>query len=112
MHAMPARLQHMMLQLQKFDITLVYKKGAELYVADTLSRASLPERVDDIIDTERFEVMTVLPILRPECLNFNVLPLMIQFCRLLVNTSNKDGQNVPFPSPSSLFKSFTRFAMS
>ena len=38
------------------------KKGAELYVADTLSRAPLPERVDDIIDTERFEVMTVLPI--------------------------------------------------
>ena len=62
MHAIPARLQHMMLQLQKFDITLVYKKGAELYVADTLSRAPLPERVDDIVDTERFEVMTVLPI--------------------------------------------------
>ena len=62
MHAIPARLQHMMLQLQKFDITLVYKKGAELYVADTLSRAPLTERVDDIVDTERFEVMTVLPI--------------------------------------------------
>ena len=49
----------MMLQLQKFDITLVYKKGAELYVGDTLSHAPLPQRVDDIVDTERFEVMTV-----------------------------------------------------
>ena len=61
MHAIPARLQHMMLQLQKVNITLVYKKGAELYVADTLPRAPLPERVDDIVDTDRVEVMTVLP---------------------------------------------------
>jgi hypothetical protein len=62
MHAVPARLQRMMLPLQKFDITLIYKKGAELYVADTLSRAPLPQRDDDITEPERFEVMSVLPI--------------------------------------------------
>ena len=41
MHIIPARLQRMHLQLQKYDIELLYKKGAELYIADTLSRAPL-----------------------------------------------------------------------
>lgn len=52
----PARLQSMMLSLQRYNIQLIYKKGKELYLADTLSRApraqSTPERFD-------YEVMTV-----------------------------------------------------
>lgn len=35
----PARLQKMMLRLQRYDFELHYKRGAELYLADTLSRA-------------------------------------------------------------------------
>ena len=35
----PSRLQRMMLQLQGYDIELVYKKGTEMYIADALSRA-------------------------------------------------------------------------
>ena len=42
LHNAPARLQRMLLQLQKYNITLVYKKGKELFLADTLSRAPLP----------------------------------------------------------------------
>ena len=38
----PKRLQRMLLRLQKFDIEMTYKKGTELYIADTLSRAYLP----------------------------------------------------------------------
>uniref|UniRef100_A0AAQ5Z5J2 ribonuclease H n=1 Tax=Amphiprion ocellaris TaxID=80972 RepID=A0AAQ5Z5J2_AMPOC len=38
-HAAPARLQRMLLQLQSYDISLVYKKGKNMYLADTLSRA-------------------------------------------------------------------------
>lgn len=38
----PRRLQQMLLRLQKFEYNIVYKKGAEMYVADTLSRAYLP----------------------------------------------------------------------
>jgi hypothetical protein len=37
----PKRLQRMLLFLQKFQLQVVYKKGAELYIADTLSRAYL-----------------------------------------------------------------------
>ena len=39
----PKRLQRMLLQLQKFSLSVRYKKGKLMYVADTLSRAHLPE---------------------------------------------------------------------
>ena len=38
----PAWLQRMLLRLQKYDIRVKYTPGKELYVADTLSRAYLP----------------------------------------------------------------------
>ena len=37
----PRRLQRMMLQMQRFDYEVVYKKGTTMYLADTLSRAYL-----------------------------------------------------------------------
>ena len=39
LHAAPACLQRMLLQLQRYNLKFVYKKGTELYLADTLSRA-------------------------------------------------------------------------
>ena len=38
----PKRLQRMLLQLQKYNLKIVYKPGKELFIADTLSRALLP----------------------------------------------------------------------
>ena len=38
----PKRLQRMILRLQKYNLNVTYKKGAEMYIADTLSRAALP----------------------------------------------------------------------
>ena len=35
----PLRLQRMILKLQKYDVRITYKKGTQLYIADTLSRA-------------------------------------------------------------------------
>ena len=37
----PRRLQRMLLQLQKYDVTIQYKKGQLMHLADTLSRAHL-----------------------------------------------------------------------
>jgi len=37
----PKRLQRMLLRLQRYDLHVVYKKGTEMYLADTLSRAYL-----------------------------------------------------------------------
>ena len=45
LHKAPKRLQGMMLRLIQYDIEVVYKKGKEMYIADTLSRACLPEDI-------------------------------------------------------------------
>ena len=38
----PKRLQRMLLQLQKYCLSIKYKRGQHMYLADTLSRAYLP----------------------------------------------------------------------
>lgn len=60
LHSAPARLQRMLLQLQKYHITLIYKKGKELFIADTLSRA--PNKTTQSAESYDLEVMTVLSI--------------------------------------------------
>ena len=42
LHKAPKRLQAMMMRLQNYDATVTYRKGTEVLLADTLSRASLP----------------------------------------------------------------------
>ena len=37
----------MLMQLQAYDIILVYKKGTEMYIADALSRAFPPDITDE-----------------------------------------------------------------
>ena len=48
----------MLMQLQEYDITLTYKKGTEMYLADALSRAFLPdivhEQFEKEMDSEKF----------------------------------------------------------
>ena len=41
LHSAPSRLQRMLLRLQKFNLKVKYKKGKEMFLADTLSRAHL-----------------------------------------------------------------------
>ena len=40
---MPPRLLRMQLCLQKFNLQIKYKKGTQMFLVDTLSRAHLPE---------------------------------------------------------------------
>jgi transposase InsO family protein len=42
----PRRLQKLMMRLQRYNLTVVYKKGSSLVLADTLSRAQLPNTQD------------------------------------------------------------------
>lgn len=58
-HTVPARLQRMMLQLQKFDLTFTYKKGKHMYLADTLSRAPQHNVDSQDADHAEFEVMAL-----------------------------------------------------
>ena len=43
----PSRMQKMLLQLQAYDITLVYNKESEMYIADALSSAYPPEVIHE-----------------------------------------------------------------
>ena len=43
LYSAPSRLQRMLLRLQKFNLKVRYKKGKEMFLADTLSRAHLTE---------------------------------------------------------------------
>lgn len=53
-----ARIHRMMLRLQRYNLNVVYKRGRELYVADTFSRAHLPS-TDQAEDMDDYEVMVV-----------------------------------------------------
>ena len=44
LHDAPPRLQRMLLRLQQYDFVFKHKPGKELVVADTLSRAPLPDQ--------------------------------------------------------------------
>ena len=44
----PARLQRMIMLIQKYPITVEYKAGKQLYIADTLSRAPLSDKASDL----------------------------------------------------------------
>ena len=60
----PARLQRMLLRLQRYDVNLIYKPGKEMYAADTLSRAHLPtqSKEDEDLTTCINSVVTSLPV--------------------------------------------------
>ena len=42
----PKRLQRMLLRLQRYDIKVTYKRGTEMFIADTLSRTYLKTTQD------------------------------------------------------------------
>ena len=49
----PRRLQRMLLELQRYDYNLTYKKGELLFIADTLSRAYVEDKAFEYDAAER-----------------------------------------------------------
>ncbi|CAI5648726.1 unnamed protein product [Oreochromis niloticus] len=58
-HSAPARLQRMMLRLQKYNFQMVYKKGSQMYLADTLSRAPTTSTDQHSDETADYEIMSI-----------------------------------------------------
>lgn len=79
----PPRLQRMLFKLSKYNFTLHYKKGSELYVADTLSRTCMdkPEKKDKL-DLELEEQICLTN------LNFNVTESKLN--QLITETENDE----------------------
>ena len=61
LHQAPARLQKMIMTIQKYVINLVYRPGKQLVIADALSRAYLPVQYDNL-PSEEFEIKCVMHI--------------------------------------------------
>jgi len=56
LHSAPSRLQRMLLRLQKFTLNVKYKRGKELFLADTLSRAPLTKvQACDLLELEEVD---------------------------------------------------------
>ena len=49
LHQAPARLQRLLLNLQKYDLDIFYKPGKYMFLADTLSRSFLPETKEQLV---------------------------------------------------------------
>ena len=55
------------MQLQPYELSVVYKKGTELYIADMLARAYVNETSFDLEGDEgEYEVMMLIPIAPPK----------------------------------------------
>jgi hypothetical protein len=67
LHTAPKRLQRMLLQLQTYDIEVIYHPGREMYLADTLSRAYLSGHTPNKFESELESVnmMKNMPISEP-----------------------------------------------
>ena len=52
----PRRLQSMMLKLQRYQFSVCYKTGKELYIADTLSRAPVADYPSAVNARQEYEV--------------------------------------------------------
>lgn len=50
----PKRLQQMLLQLQKYTLRVSYKRGTQMYLADTLSHAFLTESTN-VVNIQKLE---------------------------------------------------------
>ena len=58
LHTAPARLQRMLLQLQRYNLKFIYKRGTELHIADALSRAHITEETG-VEDDDQLDVLSL-----------------------------------------------------
>lgn len=58
-HSAPARLQRMMLRLQKCNFQIVYKKGSQMYCAHILSRAPTTWAERQSNERADYEIMSI-----------------------------------------------------
>lgn len=65
LHKAPPRIQRMMMLLLKYDYTVVYKPGDEMYISDALSRAYSTEsttQIEDDYDINEIQMDQYLPV--------------------------------------------------
>ena len=58
-HNATPRIQKMILKLQRYNISLVYKRGKDLLIADALSRAYQDDNESDSSNLDEYDIMHV-----------------------------------------------------
>ena len=95
----PKRLQAMKVRLQKHDITVKYHKGKEMHIADTLSRAYIPEAVsgkENIIDVNVIQHISVSLERIKEIQHHTATDDTLQvLCRTIIQGWPESTKNVP-----------------
>ena len=86
----PARLQRMMMRLQRYQFTVAYRKGKSLYIADTLSRAaslqlSTNEKATNF-DVFRLEIGSQYPVHHPFLTSDTEHTLRVETKRIMSST--------------------------
>ncbi|XP_033116366.1 uncharacterized protein K02A2.6-like [Anneissia japonica] len=104
LHKAPARLQKLLMQLQRYHFELLYKKGAELYLADTLSRAPTTDTGDDDF---LYEVMEVSHISDAKQEELRIATKEDRTLLMLINTIFKGWPKTPKSCPSEIRSYFT-----
>ena len=106
----PRRLQRMLLRLQRYRLSLTFKPGKDMLVADTLSRAPVPSQQGTTLAQKEFETICAIqdatdvdPILqevREETKSDNTLQQVMQFIASGWPDKKSDlpPQTVPFHS--------------
>lgn len=89
LHQAPAKLQRLLLSLQKYDLNVIFKPGKTMFLADTLSRAFLPETKEDFEIEISVDQLAVTP---EECDQFKNIHLRIRNCKNLEALLKTDGQ--------------------
>ena len=79
-HKAPARLQKMLLRLQRYNFTLIYKRGVSLTLADTLSRAPTLEEYSTKTQYQVFAVEVVETKQEPQNIKcYSYLVILLSF---------------------------------
>ena len=58
-HNATPRIQKMILKLQRYNISLVYKRGKDLLIANALSRAYQDDNESDSSNLDEYDIMHV-----------------------------------------------------
>ena len=101
-HAAPARLQRMIMSVQRYAIQVSYKLGKELLVADTLSKSPLSDLADELECQEyNINILHTLPITKAKLEEFKQSTKADPALTDLVHTvRNGWPENVPIgPQP-------------
>ncbi|CAK1580707.1 unnamed protein product [Parnassius mnemosyne] len=86
--SVPIRLQRMMMRIQGYDFKVVYTPGKYMYIADTLSRAPLPEfmhdRVSEDVETQTCFMIECMPFSREKIDRVRKATEVDEECQLLI----------------------------